>query len=335
MNPFTYGNPISDPARFVGRAREVDQIVARLRNREFESTSIVGDRRVGKTSLLLHLSHPQVGERHGLADGSYAFVYEDLQLVDRSVTPTRPWQRLLRKMARQCGDPQVSSTLVEACRVEPIDTFLLDEVFDALGGRRQRVVLLLDEFEHITQNENFGVDFFYGLRSLAIHHGLALVTSSRRELVELCHSDTIRSSPFFNIFAQVPVRLLGRDEALFFFTTSLSGTNVVFRPEETALALSVAGTHPFFLQAACHFLFDAYASAEAPWGRAARACAPAFRSHSDSIHARAAGFCVSSGASARSVPGRRPLTQGRECLPLLAGQTWDGLAQPAPVRLRR
>jgi hypothetical protein len=51
-NPFTYGNPISDPHRFFGRAREVEQIFGRLRNEEFESSSLVGDRRIGKTSLL-------------------------------------------------------------------------------------------------------------------------------------------------------------------------------------------------------------------------------------------------------------------------------------------
>ena len=51
-NPFTYGNPISDPQRFIGRRREVEQIYSRLLNPEFESSSIVGERRTGKTSLL-------------------------------------------------------------------------------------------------------------------------------------------------------------------------------------------------------------------------------------------------------------------------------------------
>ena len=58
LNPFTYGNPISDPERFVGRRREVEQIFMRLRNPEFESSSIVGERRSGKTSLLNYVSHP-------------------------------------------------------------------------------------------------------------------------------------------------------------------------------------------------------------------------------------------------------------------------------------
>ena len=51
-NPFSYGNPIRDPARFHGRQAELRQIVNRLRSSARESTSIVGERRIGKTSLL-------------------------------------------------------------------------------------------------------------------------------------------------------------------------------------------------------------------------------------------------------------------------------------------
>ena len=35
-NPFTYGNPISNPVRFIGRRAEVEQVYTRLRNAEFE-----------------------------------------------------------------------------------------------------------------------------------------------------------------------------------------------------------------------------------------------------------------------------------------------------------
>ena len=85
-NPFTYGNPISDPRRFFGRAREVEQIFGRLRNEEFESSSVVGERRIGKTSLLNYLADPDVRAAHGLDPGRYAFVYVDLQMVDDATT---------------------------------------------------------------------------------------------------------------------------------------------------------------------------------------------------------------------------------------------------------
>ena len=66
FNPFTYGNPISDPKRFVGRRREIEQIFMRLRNPEFESSSIVGERRGGKTSILNYIAHPDTISRYGL-----------------------------------------------------------------------------------------------------------------------------------------------------------------------------------------------------------------------------------------------------------------------------
>ena len=60
-NPFTYGDPISEPDRFFGRQHEVEQVFSRLLNPEAqESSSLVGNRRIGKTSLLKYLVNPTV-----------------------------------------------------------------------------------------------------------------------------------------------------------------------------------------------------------------------------------------------------------------------------------
>lgn len=258
-NPFTYGNPITDPARFFGRAREIEQVYARLRNVEFESSSLVGERRIGKTSLLYYLADPSVRAAHGLDPAQYVFVYIDLQMVDRATTPARLWQRLLRQMGRHFQDVAIKSLVEELRQGEPLDNFALADLFDEIDDKGVRVVLLLDEFENVTANENFGPDFFYGLRSLAIHHNLALITSSRRELIELTHSEQIRSSPFFNIFANINVRLLAPDDTRQLVTRSLDGTGVSFTTRENETLLHLAGRHPYFIQAACHFLFETYA----------------------------------------------------------------------------
>ena len=42
MNPFTFGNPIKDPARFYGREAEIRQITNSLLSPAHESTSIIG-----------------------------------------------------------------------------------------------------------------------------------------------------------------------------------------------------------------------------------------------------------------------------------------------------
>jgi AAA+ ATPase superfamily predicted ATPase len=255
-NPFTYGNPISHPNRFFGRKHEIEQVFSRLGNVEFESSSLVGERRVGKTSLLNYLAHPDVRRSQGFDLDKFIFVYMDLQMVDSETTPLRLWQRLLRQIAHHCQDDHIRQVLEETQNMGFIDTFALVDIFDSIDKNDLYIALLLDEFEHVTENRNFGPDFFYGLRSLAIHHHLALITSSRRDLVDLCHSDTIRSSPFFNIFANINVRLFTTDEARLLIAVSLSGTGVSFTEAEYEIIFRLAGYHPYFLQIACSLLFD-------------------------------------------------------------------------------
>jgi hypothetical protein len=257
-NPFTYGNPISDPRRFFGREREVEQIFGRLRNEEFESSSVVGDRRIGKTSLLNYLANPAVRAQHGLGPKHYNFVYVDLQMVDETMRPEQLWRRLLMLIQRNWADHEIAGILAALERGERLDAFDLDELFQEIDDKGQHVVLLLDEFERVTANANFGPDFYYGLRSLVIHHRVALVTSSRLELIELCHSEAVKSSPFFNIFANINLRIFSDADRQLMVCRSLDETGVSFSGPDMAQVLDLAGLHPYFLQTACCMLYEAY-----------------------------------------------------------------------------
>jgi len=257
-NPFTYGNPISDPRRFFGRAREVGQIFGRLRNAEFESSSVVGDRRIGKTSLLNYLADPGVRAANQFNPGRYNFIYVDLQMVDEAMGPEQLWRRLLVLMRRHCADDEISAALDALEQGRQLDTFDLDELFQKVDDGGQHVVFLLDEFERVTANPNFGPDFYYGLRSLIIHHKVALVTSSRLELIELCHSEDIKSSPFFNIFANINLGMFSPADCQLMVSRSLSGTSVQFSEVEMEQVFDLAGLHPYFLQAACCMLYESH-----------------------------------------------------------------------------
>lgn len=258
VNPFTYGNPISDPERFFGRTREIEQVFTRLRNAEGESSSIVGGRRIGKSSLLNYLAHPDVRRRHGMDPQRSLFVYVDLQMIDDHTTPARLWQRLLSQMARQCQEDELTRRIDEVVAEGTFDNFTLADLFDTVDRLDKHIVFLLDEFENVTTNPNFDPGFFYGLRSLAIQHSLSLVTSSRHELIELTHSQAVRSSPFFNIFANINVKLFSTAEVNRLVSGLLAGTGIEFTEEEIATLNDIADGHPFFVQAAAHFLFDAY-----------------------------------------------------------------------------
>jgi AAA+ ATPase superfamily predicted ATPase len=256
VNPFTFGNPIRDPARFYGRKEDLRQIVNRLRSSARESTSVVGERRIGKTSLLKYLDDKDVADGLGLPPVEYCMVYIDFQgLTD--ITPQRFWQRVLRKMERTICVPDLVPAIQEIRKLGDFDLFDLEDLFELIAQRGPTTVLLLDEFEYVTQNPNFGSDFFGGLRALAIHQNLPLVTATRRELVDLCHSEEIKGSPFFNIFANVVLRPFSREEVYEMLDGYLANTNLNFSPKEKELVIRLGGGYPFFIQMAGSYLLEA------------------------------------------------------------------------------
>ncbi len=255
-NPFTFGNPIRNPAGFYGRSEDVRQIVNRLRSSAHESTSVVGERRIGKTSLLKHLDNPDVAVLLGLPPEKYCMVYIDFQgLTD--ITPQRFWQRVLRKMERSICMPDLVPEIQEVRKMRAFDLFDLEDLFEIIRDAGLTTVLLLDEFEYVTQNPNFGSDFFGGLRALAIHQNLPLVTATRRELVDLCHSEEIKGSPFFNIFANVVLRPFSRAEVVAMLDGYLSETELSLSDEEKEVIMQLGGGYPFFVQIAGNYMVEA------------------------------------------------------------------------------
>lgn len=255
-NPFTFGNPIRDPARFCGRKAEIRKVVNRLASRAHESTAIVGERRIGKTSLLYHLSNPQNAANLGMPAEEYCMVYIDFQgLTD--ITPHRFWDRVLQKMSRAMCDEHLDPEINELRSREGFDLFDLEDLFASASASGRTIVLFMDEFEYVTQNPKFGSDFFGGLRALAIHQDLALVPATRRGLVELCHSEEIKGSPFFNIFANVVLRPLAGADVQELFSRYTQGSEFVFSPGQVELCHSLGGGYPFFLQMAGYYLADA------------------------------------------------------------------------------
>lgn len=78
-NPFFYGPRITDPRYFVGRKAELGRIFSALEMAEtgqVQSVAVVGPRRIGKSSLLYHLTQVFGESLQNPAD--YRFVYTDL-----------------------------------------------------------------------------------------------------------------------------------------------------------------------------------------------------------------------------------------------------------------
>jgi tRNA A-37 threonylcarbamoyl transferase component Bud32 len=262
-NPFFSRQRITDADCFHGRQREIESLYSAIITRQ--SRSVVGERKLGKSSLLTIIARPAMMERYGLVPARTLFIYLDLEGM-ASAEREDFWIELLDHLSVSLP-PQADTLRDQAERLLDGGKLRFTSVRRLLRRVRDaglHLVLALDEFEGLARNPNFEPDFYGELRSLAGELGIVYLTASKRGLYELTyhHTDTL-SSPFFNIFSEMSLNLMPIDEARGLLAElSQQGQGPGFCEEEIDLALELAGPHPFFLQVAGFHLYELPARGE-------------------------------------------------------------------------
>jgi len=164
---------------FYGRKREVSRIYSRIGAPHPQSVSIVGPRRIGKSSLLYYINHEQNRQRYLKDPGKYKFAFIDFQERKRMTLPEF-FSALFELLSRELHDQ------VEIVESPDYDGF--KSVMERIQKRELKLMLLFDEFDSITQNPNFGTEFFAFLRAFAIV--MTLLTLCRRGII--CRSFAIQ-----------------------------------------------------------------------------------------------------------------------------------------------
>jgi hypothetical protein len=265
INPFIIGGPVG-ARHFFGRAREVDAVLDPVSNPNRGSVSIVGERRIGKTSLLHYVSAPDVIRRWNLDQTPSVFLFKDCgTIIPFSVTGF--WRSVLKQFRSELMDRQVEDRIVAAIedllRTQEINFDDILQLVRSLARANMLLVLLLDEFEHVIRTESRETqtqtrDFLAGLRGLINQRErvLSLIVTTRQPLADLCSDIPFIGSPFFNNFVNVNLRPFSIREARDFIDRLLTDTGMVFSQREKVLVFSLAGTHPLLLQAAASCVFD-------------------------------------------------------------------------------
>jgi DNA-binding SARP family transcriptional activator len=242
--PFMAGPPITYPARFFGRQREISRLFNLLKRRPLQNGAVIGPRRSGKTSLLHHLkmittaplSQRRLEQRQDWLPSpqDYCWVFVDFQ--DHRLGELA---NLLPYLLEQMELP-----MPEPCH--------LDDFLDVVSEHLQRpTVVLLDEMEVALQRYPELDDAFWeSLRSLAtnqVNGNLAFILASAERPTELAQHSGY-GSPFFNIFGYMA--LLGplteaEAQAL------IASSPLPFTSEDTAWIIQESGRWPILLQILC------------------------------------------------------------------------------------
>lgn len=246
-NPYLNRMPVREPSRFFGRKREVRRILDGLGADPPQSFSVVGDRRIGKSSLLHQVRHPDAIAAHLGPDAGASFRvrYHDFQAgvpADEAGF-----------VAFLCAEVAAATG---AARPEQAGRERLVEMLREAEAGSLRLVFLWDEFEVVTRHRAIGPDLYALLRSLLQNHRLGLVVASGRDLRSVCHSTRVADSPFFNVFQTVRLRTFSRDESLALVRDPSVAAGLPLERHAGLAIDRLAGTFPFFLQIACAAIFE-------------------------------------------------------------------------------
>jgi len=238
-NPFINRGVITDPAEFFGRKEQIDDITTRLHT--MQSTSVVGERRIGKSSLLYHLA--QIGPQK-MNDPSYRFLYFDL-LDAHFHTAVGFLQTILKKLDAGPEDIKAENRLDQ-------NLIAFSDHIETLQGSGQHIVLCLDEFESTFKHpDQFTEDFFNHMRSQLSHRKLAFVTATGHTLQQLSLEGKL-TSPFYNIFTVIELKEFTEAEAKEFIAAQ--HRKVQFDEAELQSILSYLPLHPLKLQIFCDWV---------------------------------------------------------------------------------
>lgn len=249
-NPFYHRGAIRRASDFFSRPSEIQQILGLLRNGQ--SVSLIGPRRIGKSSLLLHLCRPQVRADVGLDPQTMLFVLVDCQELGGS-----PAEEVYDLLLTEIEDASEMMGIPLPNIPEGGNYRILDRVLRKLNQQGISTVILLDEFELLAANEHLTPYFFARLRGLTTKHGVAYLTASQRPLFAITAEEEILSSPFFNIFVSLPLGLYTEEESRELLRWRLRQTTITFSDELIEHLLFLVGPHPFFLHIAGYHAFQA------------------------------------------------------------------------------
>jgi hypothetical protein len=262
---FHIGRPVP-PEDFIGRKQAIRSIFSRIRNKE--STAVVGEPQIGKSSLLDYIRDERVrSERLGTLVERYSFIYIDTYLLPASYYPADFWREVLDQIKGTFEKEHIQIQL-EIVRKSAFGSFTLKRLFELLAHEEQCVVLLIDQFDTLLHHDNFNTaEFFGALRSLSTTtHGLVLVTASRMSITEM-NRRTLEinplGSPFFNTYMEERLPRLRLEQVDQLLDKAMEGSGVQLSRDDHTYIRRVTGRHPLLVQIAGKALVETLGAEQA------------------------------------------------------------------------
>lgn len=250
LNPYIAGKALGQDRGFVGRDDIFELVRREVASPDSSGLVLFGQRRIGKTSVLLQL-------KRRLSADSHCAVYFDL--MDRAHQDLgKVLAGLAATMAAEAKVPRPDARLFDNDGDYFQQAFLPE--FYAAVGQARRPLLLLDEFDVLDAAAHQAVAegsaayrlFPYLRRLMAEEHRLCFVFVVGRKAEEL----SIQFKAAFKgaRFAQISV--LNEEDARRLILTAERDKSLSFTEGAVTTILRLTSGHPYFTQLLCQILWD-------------------------------------------------------------------------------
>ncbi len=234
-------------------------IFSRLMNGE--STAIVGEPHIGKSSLLGYVGDEEIrSEWLGASGSRFAVHHVDCHMASSELRPEEFWSQILSSIPVATLGRDVGDQLAKAA-ARNYASFDLFKLFSLIAANECRLIVLIDEFDTLLVHPKFAEAFFATLRSIATRSdGLCYITASRLTVAQMNRLGGEKlplGSPLFNNVVEVRLTPLSSVEVRQLLDMSLAATEVRFDDADYEFIERISGKHPFLVQLAAASVFDA------------------------------------------------------------------------------
>lgn len=252
--------PVWTDTDFIGRNEVIASIAGKLNRDIPQNCNIIGEPRIGKTSLLHTIYRRKIGLTPQM-NGIYVWI-RLIEWADRQ--PVVFWAQLLHKVLQEANRAGVVLTDLVESKLD--SAWLLYQTIENILNRLQslqpqtRVIVLIDDFELLIPDITAqGLDW---LRALASRFApiLAFVITTTDPLEQVCRPLVAKQiSPLTNIFTTQHLGLLAEEEAYNLIQTTAEAEGGTRQANITKDFLrSEVGRHPDLLKLGCGYIFQAW-----------------------------------------------------------------------------
>jgi hypothetical protein len=239
QNPFIFGKPV-EKDNFYNRKEELEAAAGFLKR--LQSFSVVGERRIGKTSFLEYVLSEDVLQSYGIDPEIHVSAYLSLSGL-YGISKESLVSSIVKKIMEQ--------TQVEVDSPNVFDT--LKTQIKKLSLNDKNLIIALDEFEVIASI--LDSDFSHWLRFIFQEQNVVAITSSKTTVRELEISGGI-ASPLFNIFGNIFLRLFLRKETEDMIKKMFHKGGIELEEEEVTFLANLSGGNPYFIQLIGYYYYE-------------------------------------------------------------------------------